>query len=151
MKRWLFNLATVVSLVLFIATVLLWLRSLIVWDTLNVQLPERAVFIDNADGRLRLATVRHVREYPILKTLVSHQTGQVRYAENTFGPRSSWPIIARHHVGFIIIVPHWLFATLTAPMPLYGLFWGRRWRRRLGSVLCPTCGYDLRATPDRCP
>jgi hypothetical protein len=50
-----------------------------------------------------------------------------------------------------IVIPYWFFAVTTLPLPL---IWTRRRRRenllrRRGQ--CPTCGYDLRATPDRCP
>ena len=40
---------------------------------------------------------------------------------------------------------------LTATLPLWSV--ARRWRawRRQRAGLCPSCGYDLRATPDRCP
>jgi hypothetical protein len=53
--------------------------------------------------------------------------------------------------GTFVIVPYWMPAALfaTAPAP-----WGiayRRHRRRQRAGHCPTCGYDLRATPDRCP
>jgi hypothetical protein len=50
-----------------------------------------------------------------------------------------------------VALPHW-FATAIA-LVLSALF-GRPWlreRRRLQDGLCPSCGYDLRATPERCP
>jgi predicted amidophosphoribosyltransferase len=48
-------------------------------------------------------------------------------------------------------VPFWALAFATAMVP--GLVSARRAcrTRRLRVGLCPACGYDLRATPDRCP
>ena len=50
-------------------------------------------------------------------------------------------------------IPLWLFA---APMAAATFLAARplivQWRRdRRGHGLCPSCGYDLRATPQRCP
>lgn len=45
---------------------------------------------------------------------------------------------------------HWLAATALSALPAFWLF-RRIFSRRRQAGLCPTCGYDLRATPDRCP
>ena len=47
-------------------------------------------------------------------------------------------------------VPYWLLAVAFTILP--GLLLRRqRKQRQLRMGLCPTCGYDLRATPQRCP
>ena len=48
-------------------------------------------------------------------------------------------------------VPYWSLFLLTAALPALFLVLWRRGRRRSRVGLCPTCGYDLRATPERCP
>jgi hypothetical protein len=53
--------------------------------------------------------------------------------------------------GWQVVVPYWALFAVTASLPLG---WGWRWqrRRRLAAFgHCAACGYDLRATPDRCP
>ena len=53
--------------------------------------------------------------------------------------------------GVRILLPYWLIASLLTVLPIA---WARmRWRahRRMRSGLCAGCGYDLRASPERCP
>ena len=46
--------------------------------------------------------------------------------------------------------PHWMVVTLFGILPAARLIRRLR-RRRFGRGLCAACGYDLRATPQRCP
>jgi hypothetical protein len=57
-------------------------------------------------------------------------------------------LLVRDRRGLIVGVPHPLASLLLAVPAAYS-FWRRPRRRTTG--LCPRCGYDLRATPDRCP
>ena len=60
---------------------------------------------------------------------------------------------ARYRV-YRAVFPYWAPALLFAVIPAAraGPIWRARRRRRRGRLgLCTRCGYDLRATPDRCP
>ena len=50
-------------------------------------------------------------------------------------------------------VPYWPLVAAAAGLPLLWVMKrrGARRRWRIGAGRCPTCGYDLRATPDCCP
>jgi len=49
------------------------------------------------------------------------------------------------------VLPHWLILLLTAPWPLWWLAKQRKLTRRRLAGLCDQCGYDLRASGERCP
>lgn len=49
-----------------------------------------------------------------------------------------------------IAVPFW-FPVLLGALPLYAIIRQRVFARRLAEGICKKCGYDLRASPLRCP
>lgn len=53
-----------------------------------------------------------------------------------------------------VVAPWWSFCALGAVLPLIAtrrLIRTRRWRKQTRAGLCTNCGYDLRATPEKCP
>jgi hypothetical protein len=75
-----------------------------------------------------------------------------RYARNDkWWPLSQLPQGYPTARSLAIYVPHWAVVLLTGVLPVTWLVRTLRARRRLRCGLCPSCGYDLRATPGRCP
>jgi hypothetical protein len=72
---------------------------------------------------------------------------------NSPRPRSGdeTPHFALYHKsqGSGVLFPLWVPTAAFALLPSIRLI--ARWRRRPPAGHCPDCGYDLRATPDRCP
>jgi hypothetical protein len=62
-----------------------------------------------------------------------------------------WGFFFNHGRPEVVAFPFWLLALAAAIIP--AVQWVRSWRRarRIHAGACMTCGYDLRATPVRCP
>jgi hypothetical protein len=74
-----------------------------------------------------------------------HDRGLVGVAYGQPRPGTDEPFVAQ------VFFPHWLAACVCA-LPLALWTWRRRrFRQRFRDGHCPVCGYDLRASPDRCP
>jgi hypothetical protein len=175
MKRRLLNLLSLLSLLLCVAVAGLWVRSYAVVDEVRVgywnyrphpRYPQVAVASS--------ASVRRWRGGSFVRVNPTNCVGAVR------GPRRSGPakdgghwLHARHdasavgsaaspqrRLGFhygrksgVLEVTFPDYAALCAAACLPVLTFARSVRRRRGvrAGLCSSCGYDLRATPDRCP
>ena len=157
MRRRLFTLAGTASLVLCLAAAVMWLRSTWRGDALTV------------GGPLGLV----IRSQPGL-IIVNVSPGA---AENRRGWRhEAWPYPAGwsrwsrqrprwwHRLGFghdvgwtegqrvdSLVLPYYFVVSVAGVLAGLFLVQRLRARRRPCTGRCPHCGYDLRATPERCP
>jgi hypothetical protein len=61
-------------------------------------------------------------------------------------------VLTRPHSGsWLGFVPLWFLCATGAVVTFFEIRWKMRRRRWGRTGFCIECGYDLRATPDRCP
>ena len=160
--------ATALSAVLFVASLILWVRSCFVGDLIRHMgedvIPSTSYFITSRTGSLSISRYEQTSRDPAI--------GGGRYPPGFSSERWDcwadplrWPTgTIPNRLGFAaehqrraegdeytLVVPYYAltFALLMPP-----LLWWVRVRRRAraaAGLRCPACGYDLRATPDRCP
>jgi hypothetical protein len=78
----------------------------------------------------------------------------IRYAGGPYANRWGFGLISTEAADVRergIVLPGWLAAVFFALLPAIRLASIIRRRRRIGEGHCKRCGYDLRATPERCP
>ena len=167
MKRRLLNLLTAVSALLCVGACAAWGRSQQCHDVFYVQAPSlRWLKVDTCPGVLRFAGGRHSRSVPgRWGRWVPH--GSMMSVEWEYDHRGRWVGVwwGRSDVflndvwggssfvypATLVVVRFWLLAAAALVLPAARAAGHLRARRRRRAGLCPACGYDLRATPDRCP
>ena len=162
-RRRLFAIVSALSLLLCLVTVVFWVRSYWWHDAVDgvvvLRIETKLQRELGVTNQLRAAAVISDSGRIILTRFVHPFSGndyQWKYSASAPPIAKKWDYF-RFDIGDggyqLIHFPHALPAALFAIAPICwftGLGDRRRAKRqKLG--LCPTCGYDLRATPDRCP
>jgi hypothetical protein len=172
LRRCLLNLLTSLSLLLFVAACALWVRSYCRSDT---WLLARLVHANDPQGDLGPAD-----RYAVVTLSVSRGRARVEVFDQWFPAGESvprWELSSGpprtlytggdsvwNRMGFERpdlgpdaaewTVPLWLPSAVTGALPASRtarLYRAARRRHRARAGRCRACGYDLRATPDRCP
>jgi hypothetical protein len=174
MIRRLFNLAAATALLLAAASCILWSRSYRLSDKLTWTDDYRHTSLRSAEGRLVFALYQADRSGVRAEPRGFRYDRDVHYAATlelmgifllcsdasvrmTHWDRGGFAWTRRSSSGGLIVTavaPFWSVALATA-VPSLGWTTLRLSTRRRNSRknlgLCPVCGYDLRATPGRCP
>jgi hypothetical protein len=160
MKRRLLNVLTVLSLLLCVAVAVLWVRSGWVSD---------AVLYGNGAGEYGVQSLRGVVVVAVTNRPHAPRTLRV----DRFGALPPQSVPNRLGFGYrvqdvplppssaldpppvvhqrMLVVPLWFVVAVLGCLPACRFYVAYRRQRIRKLGLCARCGYDLRATPERCP
>jgi hypothetical protein len=153
---------TLLSLLLCIASAIFWIRSHRGRDTLTLTpLPSRWS-LSTSSGTLRLTHDLSYIDPAEVKSVISsfkHERSLLGFGVKQSEEFHSWPVTSRGPFSSITYgtvtkthyMPLWACLVLLGILPTiqYSRLARRLRRRRRG--LCLNCGYDLRASPAKCP
>lgn len=155
MLRRLFTLTAVLSLLLSAATVVLWVRSYRVADQVSYMHLLRAKSPQqggptNSYLNVSLYSNRGVLDADWTYDAQRHTPGYSAEPSVPSGRLHGGFWYGKDELGDIYVgCPWWSLSLLMAVLPLvFGVLF---WRDRKRPGVCHACGYDLRATSDRCP
>jgi hypothetical protein len=163
-RRWLLNGLTAISLIASIATADLWARSYTLMDAIDLRWSSGEAAPGTVHGGFALAAV--FRPNAVRPPGLHFRIGSRNYPEEYSSVQRLLPKQEWHDWGgmvfvnykqpsgtrlLLISVPGWIVLSVMSMPLLVWLFFRVRNRRQVKAGSCPVCGYDLRATPDRCP
>lgn len=165
MWRMILRIASVVSLICFLASIALWTRSYFATDLVAYSSKSDLVSVRgfvSSSGDLLVAWVDnlprsygqnddfHIESDPP-RELTAFGDQEVFAPLKRVGIRAStYSNRLGINTGWDLIFPWWFITIATAVLPAWRIVQHRRQRRHKAGT-CRACGYDLRATPDRCP
>lgn len=136
LRRWGLNGLAAMSLALLLATTLFWMAS-------DIDLrPERYHPILSV-GRINIGAA--------IGDIVYQGPPSRSQPQNVYLPVWDSPDSLGSTNPTIVIIPCWVAAAVFAILPVLWMAPRVRPKRRIVKGHCHKCGYDIRATPDRCP
>ena len=155
MMRRLFTILSVISLLLFVAGCVLWVRS---YSRQEMYFADSAIILSQRGS------------VSVFYNTLGHRDPPQRWDSMPMGESKVflhyWDVWIEQRVSMLgfragsgrlskdvraVGIPYWALAATFAALPLFWTGIRFRRRRRQGNLLCPSCGYDLRATRERCP
>jgi hypothetical protein len=176
MRRWLINILSALSLLLCIAIAVVWVRSYYKQDDINIYRTSHQIYLSSYRGAIVFELGRQEWHGKLIGATWKVSSSGAGLAGDAYMANlavSQWQHTLLTHIellglGFLrfqdqyrpggskfdrtmVRVPHWSLLSVSAPLPLIWLWRRHRQQKRPRLGLCPSCGYDLRATPNHCP
>jgi hypothetical protein len=161
--RWLFAVAAAASGVLWVATAALWVWSYAAEPRQQVgrATPAPAKYREVALGRgyLAVSTIEIFATpavgagYPYGAELSEWEAMGLRWrreATTIQRPGDRAVVAVASRISTVVVWLGWPLL-LSAALPAGWLVWRRKLARERRKGMCRVCGYDLRASPERCP